>query len=135
MWLKTKEISRARVRVKGVLEMAQTKVAMIKEDLKKQLSDLQKIGKYYDDLVDEYMYLRTVRQKLKKDIKEKGVRYSFINGNGKEQEKPNESIANLIKVEQIMLKIINDLGINQPLLQPTSNDDPKEEIGEERDLL
>ena len=118
--------------------MAKAKVTMIKDDLKKQLSDLHKFGKYYDDLIDEYMYLRTVRQKLKKDIKDKGVRYSFINGNGKEQEKLNESIANLIKIEQIMLKIINDLGINQPFLEPKSEptlNNEKAEIGDERDLL
>ncbi len=115
--------------------MAKSKKQMIKEDLQKQLNDLRKHGKYYDDLVDEYLYLRTVREKLKTDIRKKGVRYNFVNGNGKEQEKPNESIANLIKVEQIMLKIINDLGINQPLLDPLSNIKPEKEIGEERDLL
>ncbi len=109
---------------------------LIEQDIKRQLKDQQKIGKYYDDLVNEYMYLRDVREKLKKDIKDKNVRYKFVNGNGKEQEKPNESIANLIKVEQIMLKIINDLGIIQPLAPlPSSPEEPDKENGEERDLL
>ena len=90
---------------------------LIEQDIKRQLKDQQKIGKYYDDLVNEYMY-------------------KFVNGNGKEQEKPNESIANLIKVEQIMLKIINDLGIIQPLAPlPSSPEEPDKENGEERDLL
>lgn len=107
----------------------------IREDIRNQLDDLQKYGKFYDDLVDEYIYLITVREKLKTDIRKKGVRYTFTNGNGKEQEKPNESISNLIKVEQIMLKIINDLGINQPSIKPPPKESSKIESGEESDLL
>ena len=110
----------------------------IREDISMQLDNLSKFGKYYDDLVNEYLSLLAIREGLKDDIYEKGVRYVFQNGNGKEQEKANESVTNLIKVEQIMLKIINDLGINQPYIPPQT---PKTEEntdtydGDENDLL
>lgn len=110
----------------------------IREDISMQLDNLSKFGKYYDDLVNEYLSLLAIREGLKDDIYEKGVRYVFQNGNGKEQEKANESVTNLIKVEQIMLKIINDLGINQPFIPPQP---PKTEEntdtydGDENDLL
>ena len=110
----------------------------IREDINMQLDNLSKFGKYYDDLVNEYLSLLAIREGLKDDIYEKGVRYVFQNGNGKEQEKANESVTNLIKVEQLMLKIINDLGINQPFTPPQS---PKTEkntdiyYGDENDLL
>ena len=109
----------------------------IVEDIKSQLDSLSKFGKFYDDLVNEYSYLLIVREKLKEDIDEKGVRYQFTNGNGKEQEKANESVTSLIKIEQILLKIINDLGINQPLPAPPSNVSPTNTSGgeEESDLL
>lgn len=106
----------------------------IETDIRNQLENLSKFGKFYDDLVNEYIYLLTIREKLKTDIGEKGVRYKFTNGNGKDQEKPNESITNLIKIEQICLKIVNDLGINQSLLRPPEEGDVPSGI-EEHDLL
>ncbi len=106
----------------------------IENDLKEQLESLSKYGKFYDDLVNDYLYLLDLREKLKKDIKDKGIRYKFTNGNGKEQEKPNESVAHLIKVEQLLLKIINDLEINQAYKSPA--DEAEKTIDySENDLL
>ena len=68
----------------------------IREDIIIQLDSLSKFGKYYDDLVNEYLSLLSIREALKDDIYLKGVRYKFTNGNGKEQEKANESVTNLI---------------------------------------
>lgn len=126
---------------KVIKELTEKDFGEISEDIKRQLQSLSKNGKYYDDLVNEYMYLLNVRETLKKDIKEKGVRYEFVNGNGKTQEKPNESVANLIKVEQILLKIFGDLQLNQaymPTISPerTSNAKSEDTTDEyEEDLL
>ena len=87
--------------------MKKSDIKIIGKDIQDQLERVSKYGKYYEDLVDDYMYLLEVREKLKKDVKKKGIRYKFTNGNGIEQEKPNESVANLIKVEQLLLKIRN----------------------------
>lgn len=108
----------------------------IRDDIVKQLDSLSKFGKYYDDLVNEYLSLLSIREALKEDIDTKGIRYKFTNGNGKKQEKANESVANLIKIEQIMLKISNDLGINQSFLNPSNQIDKNNKtIGADEDDL
>lgn len=116
--------------------MTEEEMKSIADDINIQLSNLSKFGKFYDDLVNEYLYLIKVRENLKEDIMLKGIRYQFTNGNGKKQTRPNESVTNLIKVEQIMLKIINDLEINQSLMKPPSPEKEKDESGDvEDDLL
>lgn len=121
---------------KTIKNVTENDFANIANDITSQLETLSKFGKFYDDLVNEYLYLLSVRESLKEDIRDKGLRYDFVNGNGKEQEKPNESVTNLIKIEQIMLKIINDLGINQPFIKPPSeNSSSKEKEVDEDDLL
>ena len=70
-------------------EITEKDIQAIASDITKQLDNLSKYGKFYDDLINEYLYLLSVREKLKTDISKKGVRYKFTNGNGKKQEKPN----------------------------------------------
>lgn len=94
--------------------MAITK-SEIRESLIEQLTVKGKTTKYYLDLVDDYMSYYDLKKKLKKDIKEKGVRYVTSNGNGKTVEKSNESIVNFHKTTQIMLKILCDLGLQEPV--------------------
>lgn len=126
---------------KAIKELTEKDFLAISNDIRMQLRTLSKTGKYYDDLINEYMYLLNVRETLKKDIKDKGVRYEFVNGNGKTQEKPNESVANLIKIEQLLLKISGDLQLNSAYISPNSQDKPinikPEEITDkyEEDLL
>ncbi len=125
-----------KVKKKEFKKMTDEEMLSIANDINMQLSNLSKFGKFYDDLVNEYLYLIKVRESLKEDILLKGIRYQFTNGNGKKQTRPNESVTNLIKVEQIMLKIINDLEINQSLVKPPSNENNKNESGDvEDDLL
>lgn len=96
----------------------------VKSSLIEQLENKGKDTKYYLDLVDDYMNYYDLKRQLKKDIKEKGVRYETYNGNGKKVEKSNESITNLHKTTQIMLKILQDLGLQQPI----KDDDEKDYI-------
>lgn len=125
-----------KVKKKEIKKMTEEEMKSIVDDINMQLSNLSKFGKFYDDLVNEYLYLIKVRESLKEDILLKGIRYQFTNGNGKKQTRPNESVTNLIKVEQIMLKIINDLEINQSLMKPPSPEKDKDESGDvEDDLL
>ena len=119
---------------KIIKKVTEKDISLIAEDINEQLASLSKFGKFYDDLVNDYLSLLTIRDALKEDIQEKGVRYTFTNGNGKEQEKANESVSSLIKVEQIMLKILNDLGINQPFIKPPT-DKNNQEIGPDEDDL
>lgn len=94
--------------------MARTTAVLIKEDLLLQLQSLNKIGKFYTDMVDDYIYFYQLKKKLQTDIRTKGLRYEQTNGNGILVEKPNESILNLTKINTQMLKILNDLGLKEP---------------------
>lgn len=87
----------------------------IKESLLEQLKLQKKDASFYEDLVEDYLFYWDMKKKLIKDIKEKGVRYSAINGNGIQVEKANESIQNLQKTTVTMLKILTDLNLKEPL--------------------
>ena len=88
----------------------------IKESLMEQLRLQNKVGKFYEDLVNDYMAYWNLKKNLIKDIKSKGIRYETVNGNGIKVEKPNESIQNLQKTTVTMLKILNDLNLREPLI-------------------
>lgn len=88
----------------------------IKASLLEQLKAKGKNTKYYLDMVDDYMSYYDLKKRLKIDIKKNGVRYVTYNGNGKKVEKVNESITNLHKTTQTMLKILQDLGLQDPIL-------------------
>lgn len=103
--------------------MAKSKATEIKEDLLLQLEKQDKTGKFYTDLVEDYIYFFTIKNKLKKDIKDKGIRISYVNGNGILTERQNESILNLTKINSQMLKILSDLDLQKPLVQPGDPDD------------
>lgn len=96
--------------------MATTKEAQIKADLKGQLQSLKKTGTYFDDLIEDYIYLWKLKKKLQKDIKQMGIRYTTVNGNGKEVEKTNDSVASLLKVTTQMLKLLSDIGLTEPTI-------------------
>lgn len=87
---------------------------LIYTDLNNQLLKLGKLGKYNEDLISDYIYFWDLKLKLQKDIKKSGLRYKTTNGNGIESTKPNESVQNLIKVNGQMLKILSDLGLQEP---------------------
>ena len=103
-----------------VNNMAKTNAAIIRDDLRAQLKSQEKNGKYYDDLVNDYIYYLELRAKLKKDIRDKGLQYKTTNAAGKEIEKSNESIINITKVTSLMLKILSELKLNEPLIHPPS---------------
>lgn len=62
-------------------------MSAIADDISDQLIQLSKFGKYYDDLVNEYLSLLTIREALKQDIQTQGVRYKFTNGMVKNKKK------------------------------------------------
>lgn len=95
----------------------------IKQSLMEQLKLQNKTGKFYQDLVNDYMEYWNLKKKLIKDIKENGLRYKIVNGNGIETEKPNESIQNLQKTTVTMLKILSDLNLREPLMNSSDEDD------------
>ncbi len=103
------------------------KVETIREDLKTQLLNQSKLGKQFDDMVEDYIFLVKLKEDLQYDIAVNGIRYEAKTGNGYKTDKPNESVQNLLKVNAQMLKILQDLELKAP------DEGPKE--GEGDDLL
>ncbi len=83
----------------------------IKKDLLDQLDRNGVYGKHYRDLINDYMSLWDIKNKLIKDIKTRGVSVHWCNGGGQEGYKKNDSIAELNKTNAQMLKILNELGL------------------------
>ncbi len=108
--------------------MAKTNASYIRDDLEAQLRSQGKNGKYYDDLVNDYIYYLGLRTKLKEDIRIKGLRYKTTNAAGKEVEKANESIVNLTKVTTLMLKILSELKLTEPIINPPSKNNSSSSI-------
>ena len=95
----------------------------IQESLTKQLELRGMSADFYKDLIDDYAYYWSLKKKLISDIKNKGLRYKTINGNGVEVEKANESVVNLQKTTATMLKILADLKLKDPVPEPENPSD------------
>ena len=97
--------------------------AKIEEDLIKQLTEKNTIQEYYIDLVRDYISFWEMKNSLIKDIKSRGVSISFISREGQEGYKKNDSLAELVKVNAQMLKILTDLGLRAAELEAVEADE------------
>jgi hypothetical protein len=93
----------------------------IKTDLLTQLDNNDAIGKHYEDLINDYMSFWVTKQMLIKDIEDRGVTCKYNNGGGQSGYKKNDSVAELVKVNAQMLKILSELCL-KPLKQSGKND-------------
>ena len=83
----------------------------IMQDLLDQLDRNGTVGKYYTDLVDDYMRLWNTKNLLLTDIETRGVTVEYNNGGGQSGVKKNESVDQVLKVNGQMLKLLDSLGI------------------------
>lgn len=90
----------------------------VKTSLIRQLELRGMSAEFYMDLVNDYIYYWSLKKKLIADIKNKGLRYETVNGNGMTVEKANESVVNLQKTTATMLKILADLKLKEPVPEP-----------------
>ena len=106
-------------------EVESEKIIAIREDLRNQLLEQNRFGKQFEDMIEDYIYLVKLKEKLQEDIDKKGIRYTVQTGNGFKQKKPNESVVNILKVNNQMLKILQDLDLKAPELpeQPEEESD------------
>lgn len=95
----------------------------VKTSLIRQLELRGMNAEFYMDLVNDYIYYWSLKKKLIADIKNKGLRYETVNGNGKTVEKANESVVNLQKTTATMLKILADLKLKEPVPEPENPTD------------
>ena len=84
---------------------------LIKNDLLNQLKDNGICGHHYQDLVEDYMAMWDIKNKLIENIKKKGVSIRYQNGKNQFGYKKNDSISELNRTNRQMLTILNDLGL------------------------
>ncbi len=83
----------------------------IKQDLLDELERKGTVGKYYTDLVYDYMVLWDAKNLLQKDIEERGAVVEYISNNGTVNKRKNESVGEMVKVNDRMVKLLDALGI------------------------
>lgn len=88
-----------------------TKRSEIRKDLLDELERNGTVGKYYTDLVDDYMSLWDAKNLLKADVKERGAVVEYVSNNGTINKRKNESVGELVKVNDRMVKLLEALGI------------------------
>lgn len=98
----------------------------IKTDLIDQLERNGVHGSHYLDLINDYMSMWDIKNKLIKDVKTRGVTTKYQNGENQWGYKKNDSIAELNKTNAQMLKILNELGLRATDFE--MNDDDDEEM-------
>ena len=91
--------------------MAKIKKTDIKKDLVDQLERNGVYGSHYLDLINDYMAMWDIKNKLIADIKKRGVSAKYQNGENQWGYKKNDSIAELNKTNAQMLKILGELGL------------------------
>lgn len=84
----------------------------IRDDLLKQLELREMNTSYYQDLVNDYLVMMQTRDKLQRDIEERGTLIYYCNGGGQEGFKKNDSIDSFNKICDRMIKHLEFLGIN-----------------------
>lgn len=95
----------------------------IKTDLLDQLERECITGRYYVDLVDDYMAMWETKNLLIEDIQIRGVSITYDNGGGQTGTRKNDSVAELLKVNAQMLKLLDAIGV-----KPTGAGDGGDEM-------
>ncbi len=95
----------------------------IQSDLLDQLERNGTTGKYYFDLVSDYMDLWVTKSLLVDDIQQRGVTVLYNNGGGQKGRKKNDSVEQRIKVNAQMLKLLSELGIKPVQLDGDDDED------------
>ena len=85
----------------------------MREDLLNQLKNNGVTGLFYNDLVDVYMKMYSIKNKLILDIEERGVAVEWSNGK-QISVKRNDSLDGLHKTVAQMLNILTKLGLDIP---------------------
>lgn len=100
-----------------------TRKTVIKTDLLNQLEINGVAGEQYVDLINDYMSMFEIKNKLLADIKKRGVSVEYNNGGNQKGFKKNDSITEMTKVNTQMLRILSDLGLKASELEVVDDDE------------
>lgn len=95
----------------------------LKRSLLQQLEESKNNTTYFIDLVEAYMQLWIICQKLIDDIDARGVQIMYQNGQNQWGYKKNDSVNELSKTNAQMLKILTQLNIKANVLEKIEDDD------------
>ena len=99
----------------------------IRQDLLDQLENNGTVGKQYEDMIEDYMNFWVTKNLLQEDIKKRGVTVKYQNGKDQWGHKKNDSIAELVKVNAQMLKILSELNLKPSKESGKNEPAPSEE--------
>ena len=102
--------------------MARPRKSDVRQNLIDQLERNGVVGDHYRDLIEDYMALYDVKRALIRDIKRRGVSVEYQNGENQWGVKKNDSVAELVKVNAQMLKILAELGLRGADFKPVTDD-------------
>ncbi len=95
----------------------------IKNDLTEQLERNGTVGQFYQDLILDYMKLWDVKNMLIEDIDERGAVVDYTSNTGQSNKKKNDSVMELIKVNDRMTKLLDAIGITPAQTDGDANDE------------
>ncbi len=95
----------------------------IKKDLLSQLSQKKLKETHYLDLVDDYISLFEIKNKLIDDIDERGVKVEYKNGQNQWGCRKNDSVTELTRINSQMLKLLDDLGLKASSVEVVDDED------------
>ena len=83
----------------------------IEEDLRQQLEANGTYGKFFEDMIADYMAMYVTKTLLIEDIQKRGTIVSYNNGGGQSGFKKNEAVDMFNKTNAQMLKLLSELGL------------------------
>lgn len=95
----------------------------IEASLRKQAKEIGLIQAHYSDLINDYMSLWDVKNKLIEDINKRGVSVQGMHG-----KKKNDSVSELNKTNAQMLKLLNELGLDAAKVAKVENGDDGDDV-------
>lgn len=99
-------------RSEDVKRITRTKVYReIEKDLRDQLEANGTYGKFFEDMVADYMAMYVTKTLLVEDIQKRGTIVKYNNGGGQSGYKKNEAVDMFNKTNAQMLKLLNELGL------------------------
>jgi len=95
----------------------------IKNDLMNQLQYKNAYTPTFISQINSYMSMWVSQSLLNMDIEERGTYVTYSNGGGQEGTRKNDSVAESIKVNAQMLKLLDALDIKSTTLRSNTNEE------------
>lgn len=97
-------------------------IKTIKGSLLKQLKDMHADVSHFESLIDDYVWCWKQEQSMQKDINKNGRTSKAWSAAGREYDKDNPSVKNVLLYNKQKLAILKELGLNTQNVAGESND-------------